>query len=301
MAQGIRGSQGPQKCFLLVPDSGVDSHNQVARRQTAVAPANTRLQLVRGQSAQTLPSAMPLRSALIKPTTAERPRLKHASVAPVPTEHVQQRKTVEIFDQIWPAWRLPIGIRSSYTPEATRLWGALLAGEVVGGPSSIYGPVLSTSAWQTQKGDKTGCFRTCLRMIRKENGDAPPSAGISMVVEKNKQLIKTIHYQQGIDVINSYLHSGSPIIVGVNIKWGSPGNADKTTDHFVVIVARGKDKTGHYYRFFDPGAWNMAAGTSPNNKLYYEVDTKFYKGESQYNLNHDSHKPYTLTWVRKLK
>ena len=300
MAQGPRNQQGPQKCFVVAPEEANQSLNPVLHRQLAPVPANTRLQIARNQPNHIIQKPIPVRVAVANPITAQPPRLKHAAIAPVPTEDVKRRKMVEAFNEIWPSWSIPIGIRSPYSPAVTRLLGAMLRGEVVGKRIESVDLVLPFSAWKTQKGDITGCFRTCLRMIGKTNEDAPFSIGISMVVEKNMHLIKTDKYNQGIEVINYYLSKNAPIIVGVNTEWGSPGNHDKTTDHFVVVVGSGIDNHGNYYRFFDPGSFNISAGTSVNNKLYYDKNNTLYQGESQYHLNHKRHKQYTLTWVRKL-
>lgn len=92
------------------------------------------------------------------------------------------------------------------------------------------------------------------------------SQGISVVRESGNSVVLQSTAEAGIKKINDTLAAGKPIIVGVNIKKGSP-NFDKTTDHFVVLVESGSDSKGIYYRFFDPGTQHASAGTDPKNRL----------------------------------
>lgn len=80
--------------------------------------------------------------------------------------------------------------------------------------------VLPTSSWETQLPDLSGCFRACVKMI----GWTPPLGHAILTIGN----IETL---EGIKVIDSYLQSGTPIIVGVNRKPGS-ANRDGITDHF---------------------------------------------------------------------
>lgn len=292
-----QGPQGPQKCFLVPSDNGSYHPDPVARRQVPTAPANPRLQIARSQPAAALPKPAPVRVAITKPTTAERPRLKHAAVAPVPVADVHRRQMAKALDEIWPNWRVPAGIRNPYSPDVTKMLGAMAMGEVVGGSSAV-GLVLPIKSWRTQGDDYLACFRTCLIMIGKTNSDVPPDfkSSISMVRERGVTLIKQPGYQQGLSIINSFLKQKKPIIVGINRKFGKNFNNDDTTDHFVVIVASGSDKKGFYYRFFDPGTKHIEKGTNEMNRMYLDKATGLFIGTSAYNAAKGV--TYTLTWAR---
>lgn len=183
MAQNPRG---PQRCFLVTPDNGVDN-DPIVRRQVRATPGNIRSQVVRIQAPHASPKPIPVRTAIVKPVAGERPRLKHAVVAPVPVEDVHRRRTAELFDEVWPAWRIPAGIRSPYSAQLTKLWGAMLQGEVVNN-AGVVDLVLPISAWRTQIPDMLACFRTCLLMINKTNAQVPSDfrSSISMLREKDK-------------------------------------------------------------------------------------------------------------------
>lgn len=79
-----------------------------------------------------------------------------------------------------------------------------------------------------------------------------------------------------------HLDENRPIQVGVNYKFGSVekncGNANLTTDHFIVITAMKFDKEMnlYYFEFYDPGTSHTDIGTSENNRLYlYEKDNGY--------------------------
>ena len=59
------------------------------------------------------------------------------------------------------------------------------------------------------------------------------------------------------NIMNNELSKGHPVIVGVDYKPGNPGNADKMTDHFIVVVSMlefyDNDKWSRSYNFYDPG------------------------------------------------
>ena len=103
----------------------------------------------------------------------------------------------------------------------------------------------------------------------------------------------------GLSYLKYALSKGIPVIVGVDDAPGNPGNADQTTDHFIVIVGMGTDSKGNYFSFFDNASGDANLGASPNNKLYYDSVTGLIQGTSD--TPYASGLIYTLTQIRKSK
>ena len=103
----------------------------------------------------------------------------------------------------------------------------------------------------------------------------------------------------GLSYLKYALSKGIPVIVGVDDAPGNPGNADQTTDHFIVIVGMGTDSKGNYFSFFDNASGDANLGASPNNKLYYDSVTGLIQGTSD--TPYASGLTYTLTQIRKSK
>jgi len=91
------------------------------------------------------------------------------------------------------------------------------------------------------------------------------------------------------------LEVGHPILVGVDHTLGKPGNADKSTDHFVVIVGQNCDEKGMYYIFYELGTSKDKQGMSDKNRLYLD--------KSDYSLRvnpvYSNDRKYTVTQVCK--
>lgn len=112
-------------------------------------------------------------------------------------------------------------------------------------------------------------------------------------------------FKKAISYLKKSLSEGMPSIVGADYQKGHPGNIDKTTDHFFVIVGMGKDNKGAYFTFFDNA---MAASevligggnNSTHNKLY--VDCKNYRllsiGTAPFAANKE-YKDYYITQIRE--
>lgn len=99
--------------------------------------------------------------------------------------------------------------------------------------------------------------------------------------------------------IDEQLENACPIVVGVDHTYGNAYNADKTADHFVVIVGRKYDEKGKlYYLFYEVGTHsinerNYQWGTSDSNKLYIHSNFVL-SGQIQIG----SKKNYIVTQVR---
>ncbi len=87
--------------------------------------------------------------------------------------------------------------------------------------------------------------------------------------------------KEGIEELNNRLNQGIPTMVGVTYgakvkPYNKPG---KTTDHYVVIVAKGYDKNGFYFRYFDPAT----SGGDDDDKCKLHISEKLLiSGKARY-------------------
>ncbi|WP_185205181.1 hypothetical protein [Chryseobacterium sp. C3] len=103
----------------------------------------------------------------------------------------------------------------------------------------------------------------------------------------------------GLSYLKYALSNNIPVIVGVHDAPGHPGNADQTTDHFIVIVGMGSDNSGKYFTFYDNASGSASLGANPNNKLYYNQATGIISGTSA--TPYANGLIYILTQIRKSK
>jgi RHS repeat-associated protein len=106
---------------------------------------------------------------------------------------------------------------------------------------------------------------------------------------------------KAIEYLNKALEAGMPVLAGVDNATGDPGNHDKTTDHYIVIVGKGNDEKGNYYSFYDNATANIVTGTNSENKLYYDSETGKITGRSQTNYAQEGERNYTITHIRETK
>lgn len=119
------------------------------------------------------------------------------------------------------------------------------------------------------------CFKACKKILSNEGyKNIAQGERIYLVKEQKDELVTDKKgFSKGVEVINSYLEKGRPIIVGVHNEFGKGINkaSGYTTDHFVVITGRGIDEGGRkYYNFFDVGTAKQDKGTSDLNRLYFK-------------------------------
>lgn len=99
----------------------------------------------------------------------------------------------------------------------------------------------------------------------------------------------------GIKYIDHELINGRPVMVGVDDGRTASYNADDTTEHFVVIVAKIIKEGKIHYQFFDPGSRRgPEKGYNPNNLLRLQDDfllRGFKPGQTQ--------KQYTVAQIRQ--
>ena len=86
------------------------------------------------------------------------------------------------------------------------------------------------------------------------------------------------------DELNRHLDAGRPMIVGVDHTPGTTYNTDHTTDHFVVVYARGYDEENkqYNYNYIETGRYKESASKAYEDKwrLYYNPNDKSFKGKS---------------------
>lgn len=99
------------------------------------------------------------------------------------------------------------------------------------------------------------------------------------------QLVHPDSAKKVFDELNRHLDAGRPIIVGVDHTTPTKAkNTDKTTDHFVVIYARGYDeeKKQYYYNYIETGRYKVSASKAYEDqwRLYYNPSDNSFKGIS---------------------
>lgn len=107
------------------------------------------------------------------------------------------------------------------------------------------------------------------------------------------------HFTDGILYLKQALKDKIPVVAGVEDGEGSP-NADKVTDHFVVIVGMGADLKGKYFSFYDNATGSKDEGTSAENKLYIYCDDFILKGTANNSYARDTqYQSYIVTQIRE--
>ena len=110
-------------------------------------------------------------------------------------------------------------------------------------------------------------------------------------------------FQNGLAYLDSELEKGYPIVAGVDHSYAYKGkgyNNDFTTDHFVVIVGRGYDEKGLFYRYYEVGTRHENKGISDDNKFYIK-NNQYLAGVSLWLRYKDNkqNKHYFVTQIRK--
>lgn len=100
-----------------------------------------------------------------------------------------------------------------------------------------------------------------------------------------------------IDLINNHIDKDHPIEIGVNHSLDSGiNNADKTTDHFLVITGRGYDSERDqlYFIYIETGRYATSASQAVgDNRLYYDEGKGTITG-----IRWDKDKIYELVQIR---
>jgi RHS repeat-associated protein len=174
------------------------------------------------------------------------------------------------------------------------------------------GPVISKTdfvGWG-YPGVTPNCFDYCRAQIRKVGfGLRSPgywnpkkagviNDGIYQVYSKKGPNVNQLN--SGISYTITALQNNIPVVVGVDDQAGSP-NADKITDHFVVIVGMGTDAVGNYFQFYDNASGNVSQGANDQNRLYFLSVQNIITGSSQTTYAQNSSYNYIVTQIRESK
>jgi len=140
-----------------------------------------------------------------------------------------------------------------------------------------------------------------MRIILGGNANIGSSANIMQLwKEINKVLTKVGDATVVFNTLNSHIDAMRPIEVGVDYEEGHPGNSDKTTDHFVVIIGRGYDgeKKEYYFNYIETGRSinQRDAATSDKLRLYYDPNKGTFRDSSA-----KGGRGYTVTQIRPNK
>jgi hypothetical protein len=176
------------------------------------------------------------------------------------------------------------------------------------------GPVIAKDkfiGWN-QPGIKHNCFDYCKEQLRVVGrsmksswwGDKKMSAHIYQLyltenVAGMKKGAQPRQFINGVKYLKSALKAKTPVAAGVEDGGGSP-NADKVTDHFVVVVGMGSDGLGNYFHFYDNATGDKDEGTSDKNRLYVNCDDYMIKGtaDNAY-VRITEYKSYLVSQIRE--
>jgi len=120
-------------------------------------------------------------------------------------------------------------------------------------------------------------------------------------------------FQQAITNIDYSLKNKLPVMIGVqhpyqsktaNAEWyykcGSKSNIPRYTNHFMVIVGKGRDSLGEFYWFFEVAAYNQSIGASRENKLRIDFQNNLIQGRvAKQKYPNDNY--YIVTQIRFIK
>ncbi|WP_139255602.1 cysteine peptidase family C39 domain-containing protein [Flavobacterium fryxellicola] len=128
------------------------------------------------------------------------------------------------------------------------------------------------------------------------------SADQTLQIYDEQNGVNNTNLKKGLSYLKYALSNNIPVIVGIDDNPGHPGNPDKSTDHFVVLVGMGSNSNGNYFQFYDNASGTTSQGTSSLNLLYYNPQTGKISGKSQCveyvnSVAHD----YIITQIRKSK
>jgi hypothetical protein len=143
------------------------------------------------------------------------------------------------------------------------------------------------------KGNRVSCFDAAKKMLG-YTGATPQGKETKIqtfVEESGKDGKFTKQATLGIQYIDGQLRKGKGVFIAVDkTKEGNTQRNEGTSDHFIIIMGKGKDSTGWYFRYFDPGTIKkVSKGVSTGNKLYIsnnEVKNTKYN-LSQIRVNHE--------------
>ena len=115
-----------------------------------------------------------------------------------------------------------------------------------------------------ERAGPVACFRACRAMAKAVGVSVPAGTGNRLQVAISESRLGQVtttpeRTAEARRYIESELAAGRPVAVGVSHK-DTSYNADKITDHFVLVTGKGADEQGAYYAYHDPATRNEAIG-----------------------------------------
>lgn len=144
---------------------------------------------------------------------------------------------------------------------------------------------------------QVACARASKKMITDAGFKTVDSTGrIDTVIYDSKRVLtcSTDIDKARLQLIKNF-DEGKPTLVAVNRSTKAVGNANKASNHYVVIVGRSynADIDKYEYRFYDPGTSYQSKGTSYSNIFVWNGIKKWWEGVSNY-----CGKKYIITEIR---
>ncbi|MCB9231589.1 MAG: hypothetical protein H6581_08000 [Bacteroidia bacterium] len=119
------------------------------------------------------------------------------------------------------------------------------------------------------------CNVTCKKILKNAGFKAKGATNdrIATITNGSRDVASTS--KVALEVLDNNLANGMPVLVGVDKGYAGPNDyltqgGEKTeSDHFVVIIGKGKDKSGKiFYSYLDPGRIGAAGYDQEANRLY---------------------------------
>lgn len=165
-------------------------------------------------------------------------------------------------------------------------------------------------------GIRENCYDYCVKQL-KDAGHVLESPGwsaaqiasgavyqlyLSQKVSKMPKGYQAQQFTAGILYLKKAISSKIPVMVGVEHGKGA-SSADKTTDHYVVVVGMGSDAKGKYFHFYDNSTGKQDVGTSPENKLYCDCAAFSLAGtgDARNSYIQSGYGKYIVTQIRETK
>lgn len=125
-----------------------------------------------------------------------------------------------------------------------------------------------------KRADNPNKYENCLILAKEQLGKVGYTCsgylpgGQTFLIFTSQNGVNLTETKKAISYIISSLNQKIPVLIGVDNRPGAPLiNADKPTDHFVVIVGMGIDEKGKYFQFMDNATNDRSTGASYSNRL----------------------------------
>lgn len=168
---------------------------------------------------------------------------------------------------------------------------------------SINVNTLTDDQYKSQNDPDVQCKDACDNMKKNAGFDVIPRNGKESIMtlgENGRAGTANSNFERNTSAMKNRLENGEPVTVGIDYHDGDPGNADKMTDHFLLVMGYSENlKTGYTsFRYFDPATKDddkRKRGVSPDNKITNTGDSLI--GQ----LNWGKKQDFKVTQIRSIK